>query len=45
MNKQQNGNNQLNQIRNEYNNRVEKKFILGNAARIFWNNLRRFRTI
>ena len=45
MNKQQNGNNQLNEIRNEYNNRTKKKSILGNAIRIFWNNIRRFRTI
>lgn len=42
---QKNGNDQLNSIRNEFNDRVKKKFFLGNAARIFWSSSRRFRAI
>ena len=42
---QRNGNDQLNSIRNDFNDRVKKKFFLGNAARIFWSNSRRFRAI
>ena len=45
MNQQENGNSQLNSIRNEFNQRVDKKLILGNSKRIIWNNTRRHRTI
>ena len=30
---QKNGNNQLNSIRNEFNDRTKKKFFLGNSTR------------
>ena len=42
---QKNGNNQLNSIRNEFNDRTKKKFFLGNSTRVYWSNHRRFRTI
>ncbi len=42
---QQNGNTQLNSIRNEFNSRTEKKKYLGTTPRVVWNNSRRFRTI
>jgi hypothetical protein len=42
---QQNGNNQLNSARNEFNDRTKKKLFLGATARVYWNNSRRFRTI
>ena len=42
---QKNGNDQLNSIRNEFNNRLEKKLFLGNSNRVYWANSRRFRTI
>ena len=42
---QRNGNDQLNSIRNEFNDRVKKKFFLGNATRTLWSNSRRFRAI
>ena len=45
MNKQYNGNTQLNQTRNEFNDRVETKKYLGNTIRVKLNNHRRFRTI
>jgi hypothetical protein len=45
MNKLENGNPQLNSLRTEFNNRVEKKMILGKGKRIIWNNTRRHRTI
>jgi len=45
MNQQENGNSQLNSIRNDFNNRVDKKMILGNSKRISWNKTRRHRTI
>jgi hypothetical protein len=46
MNKSQdNGNSQLNQTRNEFNDRVEKKNYLGNTMRVKLNGQRRFRTI
>lgn len=45
MNKPENGNPQLNSIRNEFNERVDKKLILGNSKRIAWNNSRRHRAI
>lgn len=45
MNKQDNGNSQLNQTREEFNNRVKDKKFLGNSLRVKLNNYRRFRTI
>ncbi len=42
---QDNGNTQLNGIRNEFNSRVEKKKFMGGTPRVYWNNSRRFRTI
>jgi len=45
MKQQDNGNSQLNQTRNEFNDRVETKKYLGNAFRVKVNNYRRFRTI
>ncbi len=42
---QQNGNSQLNQIRNEFNERVYRKKYLGDTSRVYWNSSRRFRTI
>ena len=41
---QQNGNTQLNQTRNDFNERVHKK-VLRTTPRIYWNSSRRFRTI
>jgi len=43
--KQDNGNSQLNSIRNEFNDRVEYKKFLGQTPRVYWNGRRRFRTI
>ena len=42
---QKNGNDQLNSIRNEFNDRLEKKLFLGSSNRIYWANSRRFRAI
>ena len=42
---QQNGNTQLNQIRNDFNDRVYRKKYLGETPRVNWNSSRRFRTI
>ena len=42
---QKNGNDQLNSIRNEFNDRVNKKLFLGNSNRVYWANSRRFRAI
>lgn len=42
---QQNGNTQLNQTRNDFNERVHKKKFLGATPRMYWNSSRRFRTI
>ena len=42
---QKNGNDQLNSIRNEFNDRVNKKLFLGNSNRVYWVNSRRFRAI
>lgn len=42
---QKNGNDQLNSIRNEFNDRLEKKLYLGKSNRVYWTNSRRFRTI
>jgi hypothetical protein len=45
MKQQDNGNSQLNQTRNEFNDRVETKKYLGQTMRVKLNNYRRFRTI
>ena len=42
---QKNGNDQLNSIRNEFNDSVKKKLFLGNSNRVYWANSRRFRAI
>ena len=42
---QQNGNTQLNQIRNDFNDRVYRKKYLGETPRVYWNSSRRCRTI
>jgi hypothetical protein len=42
---QDNGNTQLNQIRNEFNDRVGSKKYMGNTPRVKFNNKRRYRTI
>jgi hypothetical protein len=44
-NRQDNGNTQLNGLRNELNDRVSKTHFLGRTARVAWNGSRRFRTI
>jgi len=45
MNKQNNGNEQLNKIRNEFNDRVKSKAILGKSPRVMLNDKRRYRSI
>ena len=42
---QKNGNDQLNSIRNEFNDRLKRKLFMGNSSRVTWSNYRRFRTI
>ena len=42
---QDNGNTQLNRIRNEFNYRLESKSFLGRTNRVAWTKKRRFRTI
>ena len=42
---QQNGNTQLNDIRNEFNTRVSKLAYLGKAKKVAWDDKRRNRTI
>jgi len=42
---QDNGNSQLNQTREEFNDRTSNKLYLGNTIRVQLNNRRRFRTI
>jgi hypothetical protein len=42
---QDNGNTQLNSIRNDFNSRVDRKKYLGATPRVYWNSSRRFRTI
>ncbi len=42
---QDNGNTQLNQTRNEFNSRIDRKKYLGSTPRVYWNSSRRFRTI
>lgn len=36
---------QLNQIRNDFNNRVSKKSMLGKTKRVLWANSRRYSSI
>jgi len=45
INNQNNGNNQLNSVRNEFNDRTKRKLFMGNSSRVTWSNYRRFRTI
>ena len=45
INNQKNGNNQLNSVRNEFNDRLKRKLFMGNSSRGTWSNYRRFRTI
>ncbi len=45
MRNQNNGNEQLNQTRNEFNSRVKSKMFLGQSTRVKLNDFRRFRTI
>jgi len=45
MKHQDNGNNQLNQTREEFNDRLQRKKFLGKTPRVYWNSSRRFRTI
>jgi len=40
-----NGNGQLNEERNNFNNKVSRLNILGDCRSIKWNKQRRFRTI
>ena len=42
---QDNGNTQLNNIRNEFNYRLQSKSFLGRTNRVAWTKKRRFRTI
>ena len=42
---QDNGNTQLNQAREEFNDRIVRKKFLGATPRVYWNSSRRFRTI
>lgn len=45
MKRHDNGNEQVNSIRNEFNGRIEMKFYLGQAKRIAWSGYRRFRSV
>ena len=45
MNKQDNGNTQLNSIRNDFNDRLKDKIFMGQGKRMAWNDRRRYRTI
>lgn len=45
MNDQKNGNNQLNSERESFNDRVEKKAMLGKSKKVAWDKKRRNRTI
>ena len=45
MKRQDNGNEHLNSIRNEFNGRVEMKSYFGRTKRIAWSGNRRYRTI
>lgn len=44
-NRQDNGNTQVNGLRNDFNDRVSKTHFLGRTPRIVWNSSRRYRTI
>ena len=45
MKHKENGNTQLNQTREEFNDRIFRKKFLGSTPRVYWNQSRRFRTI
>ncbi|MDB3937440.1 hypothetical protein N9373_01785 [Flavobacteriaceae bacterium] len=45
MKNQDNGNAQLNSVRNEFNDRVLTKSFLGRTKRVTWTGTRRFRSI
>ena len=45
MKNQDNGNVQLNSVRNEFNDRVEAKSYLGRSKKVSWTGARRFRSI
>ncbi|MDB3927517.1 hypothetical protein N9343_02110 [Flavobacteriaceae bacterium] len=45
MKNQDNGNAQLNSLRNEFNDRVGTKSYLGRTKRVTWTGIRRFRSI
>jgi|TARA_B000000441_G_scaffold122006_1_gene97485 hypothetical protein len=42
---QNNGNVQLNLVRNEFNNSVKVKSFLGKTKKVAWTDFRRFRSI
>ena len=42
---QDNGNTQLNGLRNDFNEKVGRMKFLGATPRMYWNDRRRFRTI
>ena len=42
---QNNGNSQLNTIREDFNSKTEAKAILGKTKRVKWSSRRRFRSI
>ena len=45
MKNQDNGNAQLNSVRNEFNDRVLTKSFLGRSKKVAWAGARRFRSI
>jgi hypothetical protein len=45
MKNQENGNTQLNSVRNEFNGRLETKLYLGRTKKVAWAGVRRFRSI
>ena len=45
MKRQDNGNEQFNSIRNDFNGRIEMKSFMGRTKRVTWSGNRRFRTI
>lgn len=44
-NEQQNGNTQLNQDRNAFNQKVSRLSILGRTKKVQWSNRRRWRNV
>ena len=44
-NEQQNGNTQLNQDRNAFNQKVSKLYMLGRTKKVQWSNRRRWRNV